>query len=126
MVDWSIGNSIVFFVFLGAMLLVVYQIQHSNRTLKLYIGLVLLGLLLQALSYLPSTSLNFNRFFEVFSTLMLLAFLGLSIYLILRELAITEQVTADIIKGGICVYFLLGFFWTSIYETIYSFDANSF
>jgi hypothetical protein len=126
LLDWSIGSFIVASIFLGAITLVAYQIQHSRKTLRLYIGLVFLSLLLQALSYLPSTSLNFDRLFETLSKIIFLAFLGLSIYLIVRELTIAEQVTADIIKGGICVYFLFGFSWAILYDIVYSFDINSF
>lgn len=126
LLDWSIGNLIVFFVFLGAIIVVVYQIQHSKRALRLYIALVLLALFLRGLSYLPSASLDLNRVFETLSAIIFLAFLILSIYLILRELTIAEQVTADIIKGGICVYFLFGFFWMTLYNIVYSFDVSSF
>lgn len=126
LLDWSIGNLIVFFVFLGAIIVVVYQIQHSKRALRLYIALVLLALFLRGLSYLRSASLDLNRVFETLSAIIFLAFLILSIYLILRELTIAEQVTADIIKGGICVYFLFGFFWMTLYNIVYSFDVSSF
>lgn len=126
LVDWSIGSLIVAAIFLAAITLVAYQIQHSRKTLKIYIGLVSLALLSQGLSYLPSASPNFGHLFETFSQIIFLAFLGLSIYLILRELTGAEQVTADIIKGGICVYFLFGFSWAALYDIVYSFDANSF
>lgn len=124
--DWTIGTLTVFFMFLAAVTLVVYQIQHSKQLLKLYISLVLLAFLLRVLSYSQLTPLDFNRFFEVFAMAILLAFLALSIYLILWELIVAEQVTADTIKGGICVYFLFGFLWTIMYNIVYSFDADAF
>lgn len=124
--DWTIGTLTVFFMFLTAVTLVVYQIQHSKQLLKLYISLVLLAFLLRVLSYSQLTPLDFNRFFEVFAMAILLAFLMLSIYLILWELMVSEQVTADTIKGGICVYFLVGFLWTIMYNIVYSFDADAF
>jgi hypothetical protein len=123
---WSIGNIIVLFFFLGGIIVLVYQIQHSKRTLRFYVGLVFLALLLQILSYLPSSSLDFNRFSEILSTFILLAFLALSIYLILWELTLTEQVTGDTVKGGICVYFLFGFLWMAMYDIVHSFDASAF
>lgn len=126
LVDSPIGNLIVFFGFLGGITVVVYQIQRSRKTFRFQIGLVLLALVLRFLSYLSSTPLEFDRVFEVLSTIIFLAFLTLSIYLISRELAIAKQVTADIIKGGICVYFLFGFLWASLYTIIYSLDASSF
>lgn len=126
LVDQSIGNLIVFLWFWGAITIVVYQIQRNRKMLRFQIGLMCVALLLRSLSYLSYTSLDFNRFFEIFSISILLVFLMLSIYLILRELTVAEQVTADIIKGGICVYFLLGFLWTVMYDVIYSLDINSF
>lgn len=128
LVDGPVGNFIVFFGFLGGIIVVVYQIQRNKRTLRFQVGLVLLALLLRGLSYLPTLSLNSNRFFEISSTIIFLAFLSLSIYLILRELTITqaERITGDIVKGGICVYFLFGFLWTSLYTIVDIFDTNAF
>lgn len=126
LVDWSIGNLIVSVGFLGAIIIVVYQIQRSRKTLRFQIGLVCLALLLQLLSYLPDTSLDFDHLCEYSSTVIILAFLALSSYLILRELTIADQVTGDIVKGGICVYFLFGFLWAGIYNIVYSFDVTSF
>jgi hypothetical protein len=48
------------------------------------------------------------------------------VYSILQELILAEQVTSDIIKGGICVYFLLGFFWASAYSIVQIFEPDSF
>ncbi len=94
--------------------------------LRIYLGLVLFALLLRAISYSPHTSLDFRDFLGIFSTIILLAFFALSIYLILEELTIAEQVTADLIKGGICVYFLLGFFWAVMYSLICEFNTDAF
>lgn len=126
LVDWAIGNVILFFFLLGAIVIVIYQIQHSKRALRLHIGLIALAMVLRVLNYSTSALSHFNQVFEVLSTSILMAFFALSIYLILRELTIAEQVTADMIKGGICVYFLFGFLWLEMYDIVYSFDANSF
>jgi hypothetical protein len=126
LVDWSIGNLIVFFVFLGALIVVIYQIQGSKRMISLYLGLSLTGFLMRVLTYLPLTPLDFTRSFDFLSTLVFLTFLTLSIWIILQELIIAKHVTADLIKGGICIYFLIGFLWVGIYSVVYSLDANSF
>jgi hypothetical protein len=52
--------------------------------------------------------------------------MSLCVYSILRELIPTERVTSDIIKGGICIYFLLGFFWAATYNIVQIFDSDSF
>ncbi|QYO68381.1 potassium channel family protein [Leptolyngbya sp. 7M] len=124
--EQSIGILIFLFVFLVGLITVVYQIQHSQWALKVHIGLVFLALLLRILSDSLAHLPNDRRVLATASMVIFLAFLVLSVYLILRELAIVEQVTADIIKGGICIYLLLGFLWAALYEIVYSFDASSF
>jgi hypothetical protein len=124
--DSSIGDMIAFSFFLGGITIVVYQIQHSKRTLRLYVGLVFLAVLLRVLVYSLSIPLAFNHFFRIFSAVILLAFLALSIYLILRELLLAEEVTDDLVKGGICVYFLFGFLWEAMYKIVYSYNAAAF
>lgn len=126
LLDSLMGNMIVFFFFSIAIIIVVYQIKQSKWALKVYITLVALALLPRVTSYFLSRFSHFERFFELFNTLTFLTFIALSVYLILRELTFVEQVTADIIKGGICVYFLLGFFWADVYNIVYIFDASSF
>ncbi len=37
-----------------------------------------------------------------------------------------QRVTADTIRGGICVYFLIGFVWALLYGIIDSFDNQAF
>ncbi len=126
LVDWSIGSLMVYAGFLSAIIIVVYQIQRSKKTLKFQLSLICFALLLRILSYLPSTSRDFDRLCEISSTTIILAFFALSSYLILWELTIVDQVTGDIVKGGICVYFLFGFLWALLYEIVYSFDVTSF
>lgn len=126
LVDFPIGNLVVFIVFFSTILLVAYQIHPSPKTVRTYLSLLVFTVLLRGLSSLPLTSLNADRVLEIASSSILLAFLTLSIYLMLRELTIAEQVTADLIKGGICVYLLLGFLWANLYGIIYSFDVHSF
>lgn len=126
LVDRPIGDLIVFFVFSISLVIVIYQIERGKQALKVYIGLVLFALLLRGISEFSPISSRFNRWFELYSTLIFLAFITLSVYSILRELMSAKQVTSDIIKGGICIYFLLGFFWAAMYGIVDIFDANSF
>ena len=37
-----------------------------------------------------------------------------------------ERITADKVKGGICLYFLAGLVWGFLYEVIYRFDSTAF
>lgn len=53
-------------------------------------------------------------------------FLSISIFLILRDIFSSQQVTIDIIRGGICVYLLIGFLWTSLYGIVAILDNQAF
>lgn len=123
--DRSIGSLIMSLIFLGGIVVVVHQIQKSRWTLRLHIGLLSFGLTMKTLSNITLASPQVSFIFGMLSALIFLAFLSLSIYLILWELTFSERITPDIIKGGICVYFLIGFLWSVLYDIIFSFDADS-
>jgi hypothetical protein len=126
-IDSKIPNLIIFLVFLGSINLVIYQIQHSKRLLRWNLGLNIVALVFRSFNDLGFSSGDFNIFCSTFSTLIFLFSLSFSLYLILREMFIIySSVTADTIKGGICAYFLLGFFWAYLYNIVYLSDANSF
>jgi uncharacterized membrane protein YhdT len=121
-----LGDLLVFFFFSLSLIIAVYQIDRSKLALRCNIGLFLIALLLRAFSTIIPIYSDFNRWFDLSSTLISLAFISLCVYSILLELILAEQVTSDIIKGGICVYFLLGFFWASAYSIVQIFEPDSF
>lgn len=121
-----LGDWLIFFFFSLSLIIAVYQIDRSKLALRFNIGLFLIALLLRAFGTIIPIYSDFNRWFDLSSTLIFLAFIGLCVYSILLELIPTEQVTSDIIKGGICVYFLLGFFWAAAYNIVQIFDSDSF
>ncbi|MEM0982218.1 MAG: potassium channel family protein, partial [Cyanobacteria bacterium P01_H01_bin.58] len=53
-------------------------------------------------------------------------FFGSAAVLILRRILQASRVTMDIVRGGVCVYLLLGYFWALLYSIIYTLDASSF
>lgn len=53
-------------------------------------------------------------------------FLGMSIYLIVRELFSQKKVTNDTIKGGICAYIMIGIVWSVLYQIVFLIDPSSF
>ena len=46
--------------------------------------------------------------------------------LILRRILQASRITMDIVRGGVCVYLLLGYFWALLYGIVYTLDANAF
>ena len=53
-------------------------------------------------------------------------FLGFTIVIILNYLFSEKRITADIIMGAICVYFLMGLMWAMGYSLLEMFDPGSF
>jgi hypothetical protein len=52
--------------------------------------------------------------------------LALFLRRLFRELFKTSKVNVDSIKGGVCIYFLIGLFWAVLYRLIYYFNPASF
>ena len=121
-----LGDLLVFFFFSLSVIIAVYQIDRSKLALRCNIGLFLIALILRVFGTIIPIYRDLTGWFDLSSTLISLAFISLCVYSILRELIIAEQVTSDIIKGGICVYFLLGFFWASAYSIVQIFDPDAF
>ena len=48
------------------------------------------------------------------------------IILLIKKIIKTERVDADTVKGGICVYILIGLLWSLFYNLIYFFDKSAF
>lgn len=55
-----------------------------------------------------------------------LSFLGIAIFLIAERIAQADRVNDDILKGGICIYFLIGIWFGFLYDMIYFLDKESF
>ncbi|MBE9073555.1 potassium channel family protein [Microcystis sp. LEGE 08355] len=121
-----LGDLLVFFFFSLSVIIAVYQIDRSKLALRCNIGLFLIALILRVFGTIIPIYRDLTGWFDLSSTLISLAFISLCVYSILQELILAEQVTSDIIKGGICVYFLLGFFWASAYNIVQIFDPDSF
>ncbi len=52
-------------------------------------------------------------------------YFGIAAHLILREILLSQQVTVDTIRGGICVYLLIGFVWALLYGITASLDRHA-
>ena len=55
-----------------------------------------------------------------------IVFLAITIRLFMGRIIAAKQVTADKVKGGICLYLLAGVAWGFLYEVIYRFDSAAF
>jgi len=55
-----------------------------------------------------------------------IVFLIMTIRLFMGRIIVAERITADKVKGGICLYFLAGVVWGFLYEAIHRFDPAAF
>lgn len=53
-------------------------------------------------------------------------FLTMSIFLLIKKIFSTEKVSSDTIKGGICIYLLIGFLWALLYYIVTFFNPHAF
>ncbi len=128
-VSW-IGGSILllsfFLICIVTILLVIKELEHRRRLFRHYIQLAAFFFLVRAISQLFVLPFGLSKLLSSTSAAIFLYFLGLSIYLILKEIFPAQTVKSDTIKGGICVYLLIGFFWATVYDVLSNFDPNAF
>lgn len=67
-------------------------------------------------------SIGINFFVLICNCLFML----LAIIFLTQKIFQEDQVTIDTIQGGICIYFLLGFFWFFLYCLVFLFEENAF
>lgn len=104
----------IYFVWL---MIIVIRTLIEGRLLKFYyfLSLCLFSIFTISLGtnlLVPSMRLSF------IAELCFAIFLAIPIVTITNEIFHENQVDKDTIKGGICVYLLLGLFWASLYEMV--------
>ena len=117
-----VGISTLMDVFMTILLISgVYAV--SQKRVIFVIGL-LVALIAVAVSW---TNHLFNIFsLEVLSNILSVLFLGFVVGIIMAYLFREEQITADMIIGAICVYFLIGLMWAIGYNLMEMFEPGTF
>jgi hypothetical protein len=62
----------------------------------------------------------------IFANIIFLVILGISTYLIQKDILLSDRVTTDLIKGGVAVYILSGISWATVYNILYSLEPQAF
>jgi hypothetical protein len=129
----KIGNTVILLILLVALVAVIHRLEPSRRAFKLYICLALLALIVQLFSkqdfldHQDFISVNSTHILASIRSFIFLFFLSVTVYAVTeKELLPAKQVTADTIKGGVCVYFLIGIAWADLYTITYSFNPSAF
>ncbi|HIK15662.1 MAG TPA: two pore domain potassium channel family protein [Leptolyngbyaceae cyanobacterium M33_DOE_097] len=113
-------------IFLSAMLFVVYKIKASKLLIRFYTLLVVGNVLMLFSGLFSSSSINLNQNNQGTISFIFFLVIGLPIFLIQKEIFLTNEVTADILKGGIAAYVMLGLTWASFYNALYTLNPGAF
>ncbi len=116
-------NLLVSCLFLITLLLGLNTLSLPKEKLSVLRFLVALGFIADVIVFPDSvyltdlTSLMSNSCYSIFIVLFILA--------IASRISHEERVNLDVIRGGICLYLLLGILWFFLYKIIMFFDANA-
>ena len=117
----NIGLSIVF---LYAIILIVRTFSLKPKLLTLYSSVAILALILNATNRLGWYQ-SWVVSFVVLIQFVYAVYLGLALYWILQDILSSPEVTPDVIRGGTCVYLLIGVVWALLYGILTSIDPNA-
>ena len=123
--DGIIGGLFSSAIFLCAIIIIVRTFSLHQKLFRFYLGIAGLAFGLETVTrfdwYSP------EAIFSIFFIQAVYAiYLGVAALLILRDVLFCQRITADTIRGGICVYFLIGFVWALLYGIVASFDPQAF
>lgn len=120
-----IGELLSSAILLYTIIIIVRTFYLRQKLFRLYFGVAVLAFGLEAVTlfgwYSPKAI-----FFLFFIQAVYAIYLGAAAFLILRDILLSQQITADTIRGSICVYFLIGFVWALFYGIVASFDPQAF
>ncbi|MEM8544637.1 MAG: potassium channel family protein [Cyanobacteria bacterium P01_H01_bin.119] len=123
-VDGGLGSILASFLFFHITFLIIQSYRLKRSLFILFVAIALIGFLvdiLLTLGWVPramAAALAVQIIYGVF--------FGSAALLILQRTLQASRVTMDIIRGGVCVYLLLGYFWALLYSIVYTLDANAF
>ncbi len=95
---------------------------------KTFLFCVGIGVAVLLIGFLPGLQ-RFSCYkttFAVVSLSIFGLFMLISIILMIEKMFSAIKVTGDVIRGGVCLYLLLGYIWTLFYYIIYHFDKGAF
>ncbi len=111
--------------FLIALIFTLRALELSRRTFAICaaIGLAALSCeLIDKLIFVTDLRLMFDLITVVIYTL----FMTTAIVVMIHKMFSTTKVTGDTIRGGICVYILIGYLFAIFFHVIYVFDPGAF
>lgn len=123
--DGKIANTALSIVFLYALILIARTFSIKPKLLRLYSSVAILAFILGIIGKFGWYQ-SWVVTFAVLIQAVYAVYFGLALYWILRDILLSQKVSADVVRGGICVYLLIGFFWGLLYGITASVNPNAF
>ena len=120
----NIGGLVLSGIFLYSIILIVKTFSLRPILFKFFSSIAILAFILEVIG-----RLELSKFIGVYSFLIqgvYALYLAVAVYFILKDILFANQVTVDVIRGGICVYLLIGFVWALLFGIVASFDPQAF
>lgn len=120
------GDIVASFFFFYIIFLIVQSYRLRRSLFCFFVAIAALGFCLDVALTLEWLSVSAVTPTVITIELIYALFFGSATLLILRGILRTPQVTMDTVRGGICVYLLLGYFWAVLYSMVETIDADAF
>lgn len=108
-----------------------FTIISAINTLNFSKRIIIIFYIIAGLSFLAELINIYDQSYlseilAIITTVFDSIFLILSIMAISQKVNLETTVNRDVIRGGICIYIMLGILWFLFYKVIYFFDMNAF
>lgn len=121
----GLGEIVASLLFFYITFLIVQSYRLKRSLFVIFVAIAAVGFFLDIILTLGWVSTSVTPMILTFLSIYIV-FFGSAALLILQNIVKTPRVTMDMVRGGICVYLLLGYFWALLYAMVYTFDANAF
>ena len=113
-------------ILLFAIIVIVQTFSLKKKLFRLYLGIAALAFGAETVARFGLYSIKTTSTYFLFQNIVYALCLGMAAFFILRDILSCQHITADTIRGGICAYLLIGFFWALLYTIVASFDEGAF
>ena len=93
---------------------------------KFFIAVISIGVLAFTFDLFASYRQDLKDLGRLILLFLYALFIFLASAILISKISSKKTVTADTIKGGISVYFLIGLFWAMLYMIVLTFDPDAF
>lgn len=123
-VHGGIGDIVTSLLFFHITFLIIQSYQLKRSLFVLFVAIATVGFLLDMMLTLEWIGSTVAPILVV--QIIYALFFSSAALLILQRILQASRVTMDTVRGGVCVYLLLGYFWALLYSIVYTLDENSF